>query len=263
MKNLVVLFLIFFISSCSNKKCEKAYYSEGLLKKEICYVNGVRHGLTKEYYKSGKIKTIAKFKKGNINDTIKGFYENGRLEFIQFRSANGLDSIYYYKKNSSDLMAKGKVLNGKVSGWVKYYNEKGDKVISCKEFLYIDGEEKPYVNQTLYYGPKGELMTEKSAFFEIKIEDTLEIDKEYELYIKYNPSISKKSKVIFCYHHKIEDNFKNLDNLELNTLTLNDSLEYTIKVKYSSIGNKNLRGFFLEKYTSIEKNNKNDTLVDV
>lgn len=264
MRNLITyIFVCFILSSCSNENCQKSYYKGGSLKTEICYYNDKQYRVTKEYYKSGGIKTIAKFNKGRIVDTIQGFYENGKKEFIQFKFSNGLDSIYYYRKNNSLLMAKGKIINGRASGWVKYYNKKGNKVISCKELLYIFDEEKPYINQALYYDKEEKLIVDKSSFYEIKIEDTLKINKEYPIHIKYNPSISKESKVFFCYSGKIEDNFKNINYVKLDTLILNNSFNLTTKLTYSSKGNKNLRGFFLEKFKSIEKDNKNDTLVDI
>ena len=150
MKNLLII-IYFFILSCSNKGCKKIYDKDGLLITEGCYSNGVQRGLTKEYYKSGKIKTLAKFYKGKISDTIKGFYENGKLEFIQFKSSNGLDSVYYYRESNSALLSKGTTKNSRVSGWMNFYNKEGNKIISSKELLYVDKEDEPYINQTFYY----------------------------------------------------------------------------------------------------------------
>lgn len=102
-------------------------------------------------------------------------------------------------------------------------------------------------------------MIDKSVFFKIDVEDTLEVGKIHNIDIEYNSSISKDNKVYFFYSFEKESD---TNENKLDTLLLNDNFRSSISVKFLSTGNKKLRGFFLEKKISIKKN-INDTMVNI
>ena len=258
MRILFWVIILGFGYGCQHKDIKKEYYENGALKFEVQFQNGKINGSHKEFYESGVLKTLSYADNDIFSDTIIGYYDNGNLEFLQFKIQEGIDSIYMYDKFKKHITSKGKIVNNQLNGWLDNFDEKG-KVISTQEFISLDADES-YINQEIHF--EGEKIIDSlSAYYIIKVKDTLKRNEESSILFKYSPIISKDSQVLICYSSDINDDYSNIANVKLDTLAL-DNFQLNTKIKFTTHGNKNIKGFFVERYVDYQKV-ENDTLVEI
>jgi hypothetical protein len=122
------IFLLLIIStvvSCSNKRVEKEYYSNGQVKSKIYLENGKLDGEAKFYYKNGQLKFTKKFENGKLNGELKGYYKNGKVKEVgQFNHGQQNGMIKWYYKNGQ-LKRVNEYKNGKMDGIIKEYYKSG------------------------------------------------------------------------------------------------------------------------------------------
>ena len=61
---------------------EKSYFSNGSLRSETPYVNGVRHGKAFNYYANGNLRSEINYVNGKQEGETKTYYKNGKLEKV-------------------------------------------------------------------------------------------------------------------------------------------------------------------------------------
>jgi len=252
------LLLVTMIISCQ-KNTKKYYYVSGELKGEIeINSEGLYDGFHKEFYKSGQIKTISRYKAGILHDTVKGYLESGELELIQF-SFLGKDSAYRFYKNG-DILSKGLLSDNKVSGWWDFYDKNGDKSHSIDYKIIRD---TLLNNQLKVYKDQTEIIKDSSYFFNQKIPDTILVGGIYSFALEYHSNISDSSTVYFCYSKGFNEDFSNIDLVDIDTLYSGSHIIKS-RIRRNDIGKSNFRGFFVEKHSEVVGVNKEDsTKVDI
>jgi antitoxin component YwqK of YwqJK toxin-antitoxin module len=129
----MMLFVLFFISSCNKEKeVKKIYYSSGAIKSSMEYLDSLKDGRSYEYYENGKLSMV----KNWWNDTLDGeafiYYPEGSIkERIHYAKGklNG-DFVNYFESNGNIRM-KGFYRNGCLNGKVfQYYELDSGKVMA-------------------------------------------------------------------------------------------------------------------------------------
>jgi hypothetical protein len=176
LKTIVILFIVIISPSCTHRKVEKYYYSNGNIKEEHSFVNdklngistfyyengrkysvanyleGLQDGLTMIYYPSGHLEEINHFRNGVIIDTQKVFYENGNIRELSYLvngEKNGEMRMYYmngmlYKKGNVYMGYQDSVwdtfdsIKGSIIDISRYYKNGLKRDSLPKEELQID-----------------------------------------------------------------------------------------------------------------------------
>jgi antitoxin component YwqK of YwqJK toxin-antitoxin module len=80
------LFLIIFSVLGCRQSCQfnqTEFYSNGLIKVNSNYTDGVKNGNYEEYYSNGNLKYKASFQNGLQKDTTEFYEESGQLKYLQ------------------------------------------------------------------------------------------------------------------------------------------------------------------------------------
>ena len=158
LKNLLsILFLLFSVFACNfSKSCRMleasninlhlengilyyeetpfsgdlvTYYNDNILKSDIEYVNGRKHGMEKHWYQSSTRAITRYYKKGFKSGLHQGWWENGKPKFE-----------YYFNDNGE--------YNGSVKEWdasgllVMHFNYKDGQEIGRQRSWNLDGSTK-------------------------------------------------------------------------------------------------------------------------
>lgn len=103
----------------------KLYYESGEVKYIFRYVNGRRHGITKELHKNGTLKAEWIYHRGKLQSGSKGYYRNGDIKY-RYRydngKRNGITREYY--KNGS-VKNEWTYRNGKLHGVTRSFFQSG------------------------------------------------------------------------------------------------------------------------------------------
>ena len=105
------------------------YYGNNILKSDIEYADGRKHGLEKHWYESSTRAIARYYKKGLKSGLHQGWWENGKLKFE-----------YYFNNNGE--------YNGSVKEWdesgllIMYFNYKDGKEIGNQRLWKSDGSLK-------------------------------------------------------------------------------------------------------------------------
>lgn len=136
-------------SAKSGKKKEgliQSFASDGSLKTEINYVNGVKHGRSVLYYPDGKtVQLQMPYRNGNRHGTSKKYFKNGELyaeTSYERDRLHGIRKIYYrngkekaaipYQRGSPGTGLVEHLLNGKqkMNPEISYYQEENRLYVS-------------------------------------------------------------------------------------------------------------------------------------
>lgn len=102
------------------------YYSNGVVKFLISYVNGSKSGVTKEFDKNGELITLTEFKDGRVIDRVtinrfqdslkngiwKEFYSNGKLRVEENYALGKLHGLYKEYSLTGELITTHRYANG-------------------------------------------------------------------------------------------------------------------------------------------------------
>lgn len=61
----------------------RTYHTNGNIKKETPYINGLREGTVKEFYQTGIIQTEVDYSLDKISGKVKTYYNDGSLESVE------------------------------------------------------------------------------------------------------------------------------------------------------------------------------------
>ena len=120
---------------------ETGYYKTGEVSYVRDYINGELNGTETGYYKTGEVRYVGEYINGELNGTETGYYETGEINFVVNRGNNDGDNVYlFYDKNGVELNGfvitkyesgvtrnSGVFINGKPDGFLKTYDEDGNK----------------------------------------------------------------------------------------------------------------------------------------
>lgn len=214
----IIIFLILILLSCkeNDTKVEKVY-REGKMYKQIFYKENI-----------------------DLYDSIHFYDDDGNLETSIFSKDTLLYSYENYYKNGN-IKSKGLKYNDKFIGEWKFYTSEG-KLDRIFEYLIIC--DSSYLNQGRYLNEKGEVLFDKSIFYDVKYKKNGNVNEKIKFSFKYN-KMYKTSNVELFVSPEIDNSFCNLDDKKyLTSRFIGDSV--SANIGYSSKGNKKLRGFIQE-----------------
>jgi len=122
----VILYLLFFLLSCGNKKIETK--NENGQISEVFYVNknGEKEGSYIAFYESGKIKEESNYSSGQLTGKRTLYSEAGNVEIEEIYSGKGLlhgpYKLYYPNGN---LQLEKTYTNNTITGTIKVYYPTG------------------------------------------------------------------------------------------------------------------------------------------
>ena len=236
--NLVIIFII--VVSCDNRK--KVFYDNGELK-QVEYEKN-KGSVVENYTEKGVLKSVVYFNNNNIIDS--SFLYHNNITMVVNKRLKG----NYYSTIEFDSLGR-QVLYG------HYIRVRG------KEFLIGDiekrylGIEKMIIETYNYLGDstalnqrrlfeKGKLIRDVGDYIDISLEDTIELNKVYDIKVKHYIDPKRyKSYSLLCLSDDLNSNFDNLEKVNVDTLPSIDNNEWNIKYKALSKGKKNFRGFMI------------------
>lgn len=94
----------------------KECYANGVLRKDVKYINGKLNGPCKKYFESGKLYEECSYVNGNKDGPCKSYYDNGQL-YEECSYVNGnMDGQYKRYWGNGQMMNECLYVNGKISG---------------------------------------------------------------------------------------------------------------------------------------------------
>ena len=113
-------------------------FSNGVIKKEGEYENGVLNGKYREYYENKQLRYEYEFHDGNriLHGEIKYYHENGNIQSIEHYNYTKRDGEQIEYFDNGVVESKENWINGKRDGEFLYYNYNG--TLDKKE-IYKDG----------------------------------------------------------------------------------------------------------------------------
>ena len=116
----------------------KSYFTNGNLKSEITYEQGVAKGNANHYYKDGTLRESGNWQVDHWEGGYKYYYESGQLSYDWFYNENGKrqgEQRYFHANGKK--MYEGNWQDGKTEGVLKVYNESG---LLVQEKVYNNGK---------------------------------------------------------------------------------------------------------------------------
>lgn len=263
-KHIIIISLLTFLVSCDKNQIRKEYYSSGELHLEL-EINDERlkNGYYKEFYKNGELKTKAYYKDNVYVDTLFTYFDSGKIQSKQFKTITG-DSCFKYGKDDSYFM-KGKIIDNRMSGWYKMVFANG--IVMMRELINVP-ENNVYENQNIAYNSQNDILDSISTYYEIKIKDTIQKGKPYDIeFIYFSPYINSRDSLInssvnFYFGKQFDNAFSNKKDIKIDSLTLKkDKLKTNIT--YNNTGRKYIRGYFSEYTTEITGYSKDSSDVNM
>jgi len=167
-KYIYIMLILVLLFGCQKTKTE--YYPNGNIKSTSTLKNGKKDGLFSEYYPTGEIRIEAFYKDGLLNGVKKKYYKNGRINIV------------------------GSYINDQSVGFTRYYNV-NNKLDSIIEYLFLDVQSPEslissflddkkkfdrslFANRHIVLNNKGEIIKDKSYFFDIKFKSDTINDKD-------------------------------------------------------------------------------------
>jgi antitoxin component YwqK of YwqJK toxin-antitoxin module len=113
----LLIILPLLCSAQSEIKTER--FANGNLQSEICYQNGVKHGISKYYYESGKVQSEFNYVDDRSIGFYRSFYENGQLEWEGSFKEEGKSGVWKRFTETGLLAETGIYLNN-VRDWATW-----------------------------------------------------------------------------------------------------------------------------------------------
>lgn len=270
-KYIIWIVLIGFIS------CNKVenYYSNGKLKEVYLVKNNKKNGLYKQFFKSGRLKEQHNYVLDKKIDSSLYFYDdtlNNIKKKLNYLKNDTILAQEFFK--NGELKSIGKILpNNYKYGYWKFYDENNNKV-SVLEYLSIDGKE--HLNRDWRFDVNGDTLSGKGNFYVLNIEkETFNTNEQIQFYFYLQePLFSYESESIICLPKKsltiLNSRYSGIDSIEFDTipsLKNDDAIRsrlpanaplnrmFLFNLSFSEPGVKIVRGFIVEKETSISFDN--------
>jgi antitoxin component YwqK of YwqJK toxin-antitoxin module len=81
-------------------KIERAYWSDGQLRSEQLYVDGMRHGLTKWWYSNGQLDSEVPYADGMPHGMEKWWHRDGDIECFRLWNQGEQVAVFYPKNET-------------------------------------------------------------------------------------------------------------------------------------------------------------------
>ena len=147
------------------------------------------------------------------------------------------------------LTGKGQLIDSLEIGYWKYYNSE-KRLIGISEYKIVNN--KSYLNQEITFDALGDTIYEKSSYFTFSFREDNKVD------IKFKKLFNEDSYSFFLYSNNIDSDFRNVDNIKLDTIYFKGD-RITVELQ-----NNNLRGLIKEiKFTSDSTFMDRDIYVDI
>lgn len=256
MKNTVLFLLILCFISCNN--VEKEFYENGNLFKKYS-LNGKNEfeGLYEEYFENGNLKEKHFYKNGIKIDSSIYFYENNKIikKVDLYLSKDTIIQKNFYKNGNIESVGK-LYKNSKIGNWI--YNREDGSLEKEFEFMTIKGEQ--YTNQGRYFDVKSNLLNDLGNFYDLSLSSTnIKLKDTVFLNLKYKPLLALNSNSYLCLSSKIDKDFGNIDQVQLDTIYFEKNLISNYRLLFRTRGVKNIRGFINEYYD--KKPDLNDSII--
>lgn len=133
----------------------KSFFTEGMLKMEGMFKDGVKTGLWKEYNVSGKLISESNWLQGLESGEQKSYYSNGKLQLVYVcDSGKVLGEVKKYFRNGHLYFNGYYDSEGPAGPWTTYYSN--DSIENVAYF--VDGK---LAGRRMSYSPEGKLTTEE------------------------------------------------------------------------------------------------------
>ncbi|MHC0443881.1 hypothetical protein ACWA1F_00635 [Flavobacterium sp. 3-218] len=253
MKKIIIIFLLLPILIISCKENVIKEYKNGVLYKLYTLDdNDEYNGVYKEFYNNGNVKVIHNFQNGVLIDSSTSYNTDSSLLDIRFY--NKKDTVFCKTFKNNTLESSGEAFKTRKIGYWNYYNEDG-RIIKKQQFINLCG--KHYVNQSWEYDKNNSIIKNKGNYYKVILEKKeYSVGEKIDIKIIYTPLLGTKSKNLICTSTKISDDFCNIKDVKLDYWH-SDNREITIKLIFSTKGNKNLRGY-IQEYLYKEERPIND-----
>ena len=271
MRYIIIQFaIISFFLSCNKSK--KEFYETGELKKEFAINQGEIEGKVAEYYKSGNLKELHYFKKGVQTDSSFFFYEQpiNKIKKVVHWLNNDSTKITEYYSNDNVKARGGRYKGIRVGKW-NLYNESGH-LDATYEYKRIKAKE--YLNQTWYFGQKGDTLSKGNSYYFNSFNDIKLDDVRFYFFLN-QPFFSSKSRVSLIIprnqNSNFNEDFSNEDEIELMEIpsladdglkhnNMRNNIPYNLIVNFDksfkSKGKTNFRGIIVEALNDSDKSFK-------
>lgn len=240
---LTSVLLIISVLACREPKSHYVKihkYPTGELLSKISYstINNLKDGQYEEYYKNGVLKKVTLFKNGQQVDSALRYYPSGKLEYKEIISKDTTYGHSYFQ-------------NGKIAVVKKFLNQERpveicwtlvfDKYGAITDSIqHIELSDTSYANQWISYRD-GQIVLDSSNFFRFNL-DSIPNSELFGLKISYEPKIPD-SDVFFILGDKLNDDFSNIGQIDLDTIFMQDN---TISSNSFKRPSKRFKGFFYE-----------------
>ncbi len=257
MKHIYIISLTLLFTVSCNRDSKVEYYLNGKISKEYTLKNNLFNGSYIEYYPNGLLKFECTYANGIKIDSSKYYNSSGELNKIEYYSSSDTSRVKIY--SNKRLIEEGLSYKGlKVKKW-RYYSPDG-KIEKVFEYLNVKG--KQYTNQGWHFDRKGDTIKQYGNYFDLKINSgIIDINDPLIIDFKYKPILALNSNVIVCISTKINDDFSNINEIQLDTIWVHDNDLKGLKLYFSESGQKNLRGF-VKEYCQKKFNAKDEGLTE-
>lgn len=152
MKNLFLLILLCFLSSCLQKEKEVEKYGDGSIKYEVTLVDGKRHGELVKYYPDGSVEGTSTWKQGMLHGTSTVYYSNGKIAQVNmFQNGVRYGRSEFYSENGALIETQFLNDNGELIDYKKFGSD-GEQVldVDSKKALYFDKRDTIHVGDKFH-----------------------------------------------------------------------------------------------------------------
>jgi antitoxin component YwqK of YwqJK toxin-antitoxin module len=160
-----IIILLFLLVSTGCRKYKYEYYSNGAIKREVEYSNGIKNGMMREYHLNGNLKSIANWKNDKLSGESITYYEDGTTILSKCNWTEGKRDgtcNYYYSNGAIEI--ENNYVDGELSGVCKEYYSNGnlycivrfknDLADGCFESYYENGwiKESGFYRKDILHG---------------------------------------------------------------------------------------------------------------
>lgn len=113
-------------------KCE-SFYTNGNIRSETDFINGLRHGNHREYYKNGRIAASTEFFEESYIGKVLRFSPDSILIFEMELDTNETGKFVHYSDDGTQILTTGQFKSSYRDGKWKFFNDSGE-LIDVKKY---------------------------------------------------------------------------------------------------------------------------------